>query len=285
MSAPLRLAAFAGVLALLFAAAAVAGGAIDPRPGKARDETAGHGMADEGGEPAMESAHAGGEAPRGVMVAGDGLRLVADRDRLAPGRSQRLRFHILDERGGVVRDFAVGHERRMHVIVVRRDLVGYQHLHPRQAADGSWEMDLRLPEPGSYRMFADFRREGRPYTLGTDVTAPGRFDPRPLPAPSSVAASGGYEAALAADGGELKFTVRRGGRRVAGIEPYLGARGHLVALRDGDLAFLHVHPQPAGAAGEIGFRVEYPSAGRYRLFLQFKHRGRVHTVAFTQEVA
>ena len=27
-----------------------------------------------------------------------------------------------------------------------------------------------------------------------------------------------------------------------------------------------------------------PDPGRYRLFLQFKHDGRVHTAAFTQEV-
>jgi hypothetical protein len=29
---------------------------------------------------------------------------------------------------------------------------------------------------------------------------------------------------------------------------------------------------------------EYPSAGRYRLFLQFQHNNKIHTAAFTQEV-
>ena len=27
------------------------------------------------------------------------------------------------------------------------------------------------------------------------------------------------------------------------MEPYLGAKGHLVALREGDLAYLHIHPE------------------------------------------
>ena len=77
-------------------------------------------------------------------------------------------------------------------------------------------------------------------------------------------------------------------------EPYLGAGGHLVALREGDLAFLHVHPTDDGhgdeaAAGDghddlIGFAATFPTEGRYRLFLQFRHEGRVNTVAFTQEV-
>ena len=65
-------------------------------------------------------------------------------------------------------------------------------------------------------------------------------------------------------------------------EPYLGAGGHLVALRDGDLAFLHVHPTDDASAR---FAATFPTAGRYRLFLQFKHEGRVHTAAFTQEVS
>ena len=38
---------------------------------------------------------------------------------------------------------------------------------------------------------------------------------------------------------------------------------------------------------EIGDEVmtTFPSAGRYRLFFQFKHRGQVHTAAFTTEVS
>ena len=64
------------------------------------------------------------------------------------------------------------------------------------------------------------------------------------------------------------------------VEPYLGAGGHLVALREGDLAFLHVHPMGDG----VRFAATFPTPGSYRLFLQFKHEGRVQTVAFTQEV-
>ena len=40
---------------------------------------------------------------------------------------------------------------------------------------------------------------------------------------------------------ELSFTVTRGGKPIR-TQPYLGAGGHLVALREGDLAYLHVHP-------------------------------------------
>jgi hypothetical protein len=78
----------------------------------------------------------------------------------------------------------------------------------------------------------------------------------------------------------LVFDVTRDGRPVA-VEQYLGAKGHLVALRHGDLAFLHVHPDESS----LRFMAQFPTAGRYRLFLQFKSEGRVHTAAFTQEVS
>jgi hypothetical protein len=58
-----------------------------------------------------------------------------------------------------------------------------------------------------------------------------------------------------------------------------------VAIRDGDLAYLHVHPdgkRPTG--GEVGFAVHVPSAGRYRLFFDFRVDGVVHTASFTLDV-
>ena len=269
MSGPLRIAAFAALLGVVFAASLLAGGAVDPDGPE--ESAADHEMA---AEPSQDG-------PRGLAVSDHGLTLELDRDTLPLGRRASLAFRVTDEEGVAVRDFDLEHERRMHLIVVRRDLTGYRHLHPRQTADGSWQSAARFGEPGSYRVFADFSRGGEPVTLAADLDVAGRYSPRPLPEPSeAVALPDGYRVALTADGGELEFAVTRAGRPVADIQPYLGARGHLVALRDGDLAFLHVHPDEH----RLAFQVEYPSAGRYRLFLQFRHRGRIHTAAFTQEV-
>jgi hypothetical protein len=179
-----------------------------------------------------------------------------------------------------VRDFDVEHEKRMHLILARRDLTGFQHLHPEQAGDGSWRTTARLDEAGSYRLFADFSHDGENQTLATDLRVDGAADLRPLPAPATTAVSdGGYDVRLDA-GNDLAFTITKDGEPVR-TEPYLGAGGHLVALREGDLAFLHVHPADDG----VRFTAEFPTPGRYRLFLQFKHEARVQTVAFTHEVS
>ncbi len=162
-------------------------------------------------------------------------------------------------------------------------------MHPRLGKRGTWTVPLTLDDAGSYRVFADFKHDGEARTLATDLGVDGEADYRPLPAPTTRASTGdGYEVSLDAGAlragreAELRFTVSQGGKPVR-TEEYLGAGGHLVALREGDLAYLHVHPEEHGEA--VGFMTEFPSEGRYRLYLQFKHQGRVHTAEFTQEVA
>jgi hypothetical protein len=270
---PGRLLAYAAALAAVFAVAAVAGSAADPTT---------HRAATSHGDGEMAMSH----EPTGLAIATDGYRLAIANPTLPAGHHVTLRFRVLDERNQPVREFEQEHGAKLHLIVARRDLSGYQHLHPRLTRDGTWEIGLTLPAPGAYRAYADFLTDGKALTLGADLLVPGRFQPKPVPPPVEDASSDGYDVHLTepADG-ELHFSVSRGGREVTDIEPYLGARGHLVALREGDLAYLHVHPNegPTPGAG-VSFEAEYPSAGRYRLYLQFKHAGRVHTAEFTREV-
>ncbi len=288
-SLPGRLALFGAGLAALFAVGLGLGRLLDPAAPGAEAGGRGGPMTDHGG-----GGHAMGEEPmpvRGLGVAANGLRLVIPDPRRALGVTEPLRFRIVDREGRAVRDFDLLHTKRMHLIVVRRDLTGFQHLHPRPGADGIWDVPLRLDAPGSYRVFADFGYEGEATTLAGDLAVDGRTEFEPLPAPHGVATSdGGYTVRLlstpARAGKEthLRFSISRDGKPVA-VAPYLGAAGHLVALRDGDLAFLHVHPSGHGEGpGPVAFAATFPTAGSYRLFLQFKVNRRVETVAFTAEV-
>jgi hypothetical protein len=285
VNAAVKLAAFAAALAVVFGGAALAGAAIGPDPSDGRASTGGeHSEMSASSEPG----HGRAARPlRGLAVAQDGLRVVVEDAELRRGRAETLRFRVLDERGQTVRDFDIEHEKRMHLILARRDLSGFQHLHPEQTADGTWTTRVRVEEAGSYRLFADFSHDGTAYTLATDLRVDGAADLRPLPAPRATAVSdGGYDVRLESgdarpgEQADLRFTITKDGAPVE-TQPYLGARGHLVALRDGDLAFLHVHPD----GDAVRFAATFPTEGRYRLFLQFKREGRVQTVAFTQEVS
>ena len=235
--------------------------------------------------------HAGAHGtPGGLSVSAGGYTLEARPTVFEVGREEAFGVRIVDRAGREVRDLDEQHEQLMHLIVVRRDLSHYQHLHPSLDEDGSWSVPLTLPVPGVYRAFVDFSVNGEPLTLGVDLTAPGDLRVDPLPGPTNaVRIEDGYEVVLEAETPTadarslLRFRIERGGREIEDLEPYLGAMGHLVALREGDLAYLHVHPT-GGAGTQIEFHTEFPSQGRYRLFLQFAHAGVVRTAAFTVEI-
>lgn len=236
----------------------------------------------------MEHAHRHDDAAAvadlgGLAVAAAGYRLEAVQTTLPLNRPAPFRFTVhghagpereFDEHGGV----------QMHLIVVRRDLTGYIHLHPRPRPDGAWETELLLPKAGVYRAFADFERAGRQTVLGVDLFVAGEFSPEELPPPVAGADADGYHVELeghvhAGAHTALGYRLTRDGSAVS-LEPYLGAGGHLVALRQGDLAYLHAHPL-AERPGALEFGVTFPTPGPYRLFLQFQHEGRVRTIAHT----
>jgi len=222
----------------------------------------------------------------GLAVAGDGYRLAVTDTTLSAGEATPFSFSVVDAEGPV-RQFDEEGGVRMHLIVVRRDLTGYQHLHPTLEDDGRWQTELTLPDAGVYRAYADFERNGKKTVVASDLFVAGQFTPETLPAPASSVEIDGYRVELdghAEAGVETMITYRvtRAGEPVD-VEPYLGAAGHLVALREGDLAYLHVHPL-AERLGEISFAATFPTAGQYRLFLQFKGAGRIQTAALTLNV-
>ncbi|PWU44049.1 hypothetical protein DLJ46_28085 [Micromonospora globispora] len=229
----------------------------------------------------------------GLSVSAAGYTLTPSAVEFPVGRAGELRFQIRDQQRRAVTRFAVVHDRPMHLIVVRRDLTGYQHLHPTMAADGTWSVPLTLAQPGVWRAYADFTvvaDDGRQTAtiLGVDLTAPGGYAPRPLPAPATATTVDGFTVSYAGSpkAGEsvpLRFQVRADGA-AAPLEPYLGAHGHLVALREGDLGYLHVHPQTGRDGDAVTFWLTAPGPGGYRMFLDFQVGGVVRTAAFTVTV-
>lgn len=248
----------------------------------------------------VETAEGGGadeavEVPEGLQVSAHGYSIDLKTPRVERGRATEIRFAILDEKGRPVTDYTVEQEKELHLILASRDLTVYRHLHPTRSTDGTWRIWVNLPTGGDYRLFADFAPaagDGESLTLGTDLAVAGRYEPQPLPKQVPTSKVDGYTVTLRGDldtgsAREVTFEVSKDGRPVTDLQPYLGAYGHLVALRAGDLAYLHVHPN--SEAGDpntkpgptVSFTATAPSAHGYRLFLDFKHEGKVRTANFT----
>ncbi|WP_432969615.1 hypothetical protein [Dactylosporangium sp. CA-233914] len=291
MRTPLKLGVYALGLAAVFGAAAGVGNIAGPAPAPAAHTDTHHTATTPTGAGHDDHQDA---TPGGLQVTENGYRLQPLTTTLSTTSTAPFRFRVLGPDAQPVTGYTVSHDKELHLIVVRRDLSGFQHLHPQRDPDGTWSLPLAVATPGQYRVFADFQPagHGRGLTLGVDVPAPGDYQPVALPAPQRTATVDGYTVVL--DGtltpgtaSKLTLTVTRNGAPVTDLQPYLGAYGHLVALRDGDLAYLHVHPDGTPGDGhtaagpQITFFAEVPSAGTYRLFLDFQHAGVVRTAEFT----
>lgn len=302
MNTGLKLGAYALLLAVVGAAAVGLGNAVGPvgttahetsptdRP--SREPSDGH-VHRAGPKSPAPATLASGEKSAGLTVSQRGFTLDLVDSVLPAGAESLVRFRILGPDQRPLRSYERSHGKALHLIAVRRDMVGFQHVHPTLDRQGTWRTRLDLSQAGEYRLFADFApaRLGDSITLGADLSVAGSYAPEPLPAPSRTAEVQGYRVRL--DGrlvpgqqSRLTLSVSKGGQPVTDLQPYLGAYGHLVALRDGDLSYLHVHPagEPADARTATGPSITFtttPSAGQYRLFLDFRHEGVVRTAEFT----
>lgn len=254
MKTAAKLCAYGAALALLVWGGFAVGTAVGPLV-TVTAASGGHGAVSGTADSRHGDTHTGtvpetvGDQPGGLSSSRDGYTLTPTDPTLTPATTEDFAFRITGPDGAPVTAFDVEH-------------------------------------------VADFTPTGSGRTtLGVDLVAPGTFEPV-THAPSRIAQTDGYTVDLAGDlvpgqASPLTLTVNNEGRPVTDLQPYLAAYGHLVALREADLGYLHVHPEgspgdgrtPAGPA--IEFVAEVPSAGSYRLFLDFQHDGVVRTAEFT----
>lgn len=240
------------------------------------------------------STHDTAESLKGLSLSAGGYVLSPVAAPGSTGTVGDLTFQVQDASGEAVTDFAVAHDKDLHLIVVRADGAEFRHVHPSlDQATGTWSIPWKWEQAGTYRVYADFTPDGENasgVTLTRTVQVAGDVTPVELE-PASVDEVDGLTVSLdgelvAGSMSDLTISVSRDGEPVTALQPYLGAFGHLVALREGDLAYLHIHaegaePQPGDTSGpDIAFMGEAPTAGRYLLYLDFQVDGEVHTAEF-----
>jgi hypothetical protein len=70
-----------------------------------------------------------------------------------------------------------------------------------------------------------------------------------------------------------------------GIEPYIGAMGHMLAASSDLIDLMHTHPflvtdPEGGTVKQIQFNLIFPREGIYRVWVQFQRKGVVNTAVF-----
>ncbi|ORM37564.1 heavy metal-binding domain-containing protein [Williamsia sp. 1135] len=298
MNTATRLTLYGAGLVVTFGATFVVAAAVVPdrvaRDWTASAEHAAHTPTDTAAAPVAEA-----PPVRGVSVAADGYALTAVVAPTRVGESDELAFTITGPDARPVTGFETSHDKQLHAIIVASDGSNYRHVHPTMDAVGRWSLPWQWPAAGSYRVFADFvpAATGTDITLSSTVTVAGEVAPPATRPASSTDEVAGYQVSLTGDlttAGASTLTARisRDGQPVTTLQPYLGAYGHLVALREGDLAYLHVHPEGAAPTGpeqlsgpDVQFATAAPTPGRYWLYFDFQVDGQVHTAEFVLNAA
>jgi hypothetical protein len=198
------------------------------------------------------------------------------------GATGTLNIHLLDSGGMPVERLQVVHEKKLHFLVISRDLAFFAHEHPQQQPGGLQTLAFSFPRPGDYVLFGDYTPEGASQVVSSArLTVPGVSAMRePQLKPDDLAHArrfGAFEVKLdqKVNGEEsvLTFSLTRGGKPVADLQPYLGALGHLVLVDPGASKLLHSHPLGAGEPGKVSFHTAFPAPGLYKLWAEFRPEG------------
>ena len=151
------------------------------------------------------------------------------------------------------------HERQYHLFVISQDMEHFQHIHPRELADGTWTIDVTLPKPGYYKVLSDLMPSGgssqfiaRPLvTAGYtgDLAAASAHlvpDTTPTKIDGDITATVTYDPPQFVVGqyGHLTYhlTDTATGRPITDLQTYLGAFGHTLIMSEDMAEYVHSHP-------------------------------------------
>jgi hypothetical protein len=210
------------------------------------------------------------------------VNLKMDRDGL-------MTFRVLEPKTGrAVTHFLEVHEKLLHLFLVSKDLRYFAHEHPVMQPDGSFTFASKLPGGGQYRLLCDFYPEGgTPQLVAKTIILAGE----PLPAPALHA---GYHANNMAVSLVTEPVKPIAGTKTMlffkldpadGLQPFLGAWGHMLAVSSDLIDMIHSHPAFGEGGPTIQFNVIFPRAGNYMLWVQFQRLGVVNTVEFNVPVS
>ncbi len=224
------------------------------------------------------------------------VRLTTTPAAVRVGEPVELSLEVLQPDSGERQtEFETVHEKLFHLFWVSHDLEVFRHEHPTLGDDGIFRIEAALDQPGVYRLMGDFYPAGgTPQMIPMTLTTAGFEEPLETLAPSLTAdrepkRGRNVKVSLRTDPPDpvaglltLLFFELNTAR---GLQKYLGAWAHMLAVKDDLITMMHGHPSIADGGKQIQMNVIFPEPGMYRVWVQVRRKGKVSTLPFTVEVS
>lgn len=216
---------------------------------------------------------------------------------IEPNKKASLTIEVLDQSGKPVDQFDINHEKKMHLIMVSKDLSSYQHIHPVYLGNGKFKIDVEFPQTGDFKLIADFKPKGQEATSqhhwvkvvgNVPAVQPVQPDKKLTKIVDGKEVTLSFDKELKANQEtKLNFHIidTKSKQPITGLQPYLGAIGHVVILTKDTEKYLHVHPMNEKSTGpDAQFHTKFPKSGVYKIWGEFQYQGKVFITPFVIQV-
>jgi hypothetical protein len=210
-----------------------------------------------------------------------------------------LVINIQGADGKPIDKFDTFQEKLMHLIIVSDNLQSFSHIHPTYKQNGRFEVAANFPGGGSYTLVSDYQPAGQKEQVSimkTKVTGSPQAAAKINFSTSKI--MGDVQATLkpmpailkAGEEVSLSFNLQqKNGQPLTGLQPYLGEKGHLVIMKQSvpltRADYIHAHAIKGGQESEIVFMTKFPQPGKYKMWGQFNHNGKIVVADFWVKVS
>ncbi|GGG61363.1 hypothetical protein [Paenibacillus radicis (ex Gao et al. 2016)] len=267
--------------------------------GKSDEPAMNHGTSHSSGNSESSGQHEGHEENGGSeeeAISNAQALFSYSNDSVQPNEDFVVKIRIQAPDGEPYDAFDTVHEKKMHLIIVSKDLSYFSHIHPDYEGGGQFSITTSLPAAGEYKWIADFKLQGGSALNRSEwMTVQGKAPALKTIVPDEqlVKTVDGKQVTLSIDHLmanmelSLNFHIADATTKkpIDNLQPYLGAVGHVVILSEDAEQYLHVHPTEEQSSGpDAVFKTTFPHSGVYKIWGQFQQDGKVFTVPFVVKV-
>ncbi|MEH7107837.1 hypothetical protein [Bacillus sp. JJ1764] len=215
-----------------------------------------------------------------------------------PNQPVPISILIKDKNNKLIKNFETVSTKKMHLVVVSKDLSYFAHIHPALKEDGRFEITTKFPSSGDYKLIAEMTPVGASdYSIENHWVTVQGTPPEPVtlePDKTLTKVIDGTKVTLSFDEKltakkniDMNFTLHdaASNKPINNLQPYLGTVGHAVAIDQEVKQFMHIHPlYPKGKGPKVVFMTYFPTKGVYKVWGQFNVNGHILTVPFVINV-